>query len=71
MAAMSKAVLVLDEMPGVCADCPFDNVWGAGSRCGHDGHYIGYVDTWDDWCKHWRKDRRAPGEIGVYDSEVD
>lgn len=22
---MSKAVLVLDEMPGVCADCPFDN----------------------------------------------
>lgn len=22
---MSKAALVLDEMPGVCADCPFDN----------------------------------------------
>lgn len=36
-----------------------------------DGHYIGYVDTWDDWCKHWRKDRRKPGEIDVYGAEVD
>lgn len=37
---MSKAVLVLDEMPGVCADCPFD----------HDGKcYITGEDLyWND-----------------------
>lgn len=54
-----------------CINCGLRDLWGAGSRCGKDGHYIGYVDTWDDWCKHWRKDRRAPGEIRVFDAEVD
>ena len=32
-----------------CINCGLRDLWGAGSRCGHDGHYIGYVDTWDDW----------------------
>ena len=39
---------------------------GAGSRCGYDGHYIGYCNTWDEWCRHWKKDKRKPGEIEVY-----
>ena len=49
-----------------CINCGLRDLCGAGSRCGKDGHYIGYCDTWDDWCKNWRKDRRPLGTIGVY-----
>jgi len=54
-----------------CINCGRRDLWGAGSRCGYDGHYIGYVKEWTDWCRHWCKDKRKPGEIGVYDMEVE
>lgn len=54
-----------------CINCGRRDLWGAGSRCGYDGHYIGYVSEWTDWCRHWCKDKRKPGEIGVYDMEVE
>lgn len=54
-----------------CINCGRRSLWSAGSRCGYDGHYISYCSTWDEWCRHWTKDERKPGEIDVYDSEVD
>ena len=26
-------------------------------RCEFDGHSIGYVECFDGWCRHWRKDK--------------
>lgn len=26
-------------------------------RCEFDGHSIGYVECFEGWCRHWRKDR--------------
>lgn len=52
-----------------CINCGRRDLWGAGSRCGYDGHYVSYLGVWGDWCRHWCKDRRAPGDIGVYDEE--
>ena len=52
-----------------CINCGQRDLWDAGSRCGYDGHYIGYCYTWDDWCRHWRQDKRKPGEIDVYDGD--
>lgn len=25
-------------------------------RCEFDGHSIGYVECFEGWCRHWRKD---------------
>ena len=60
-----------DEPPRkrACINCGRRSLCGAGSRCGYDRHYIGYCDTWDDWCKHWTKDKRKPGEIDVFDED--
>ena len=27
-------------------------------QCDKDGHYIGYVACFEDWCKHWAKDKK-------------
>lgn len=27
------------------------------SHCEIDGHYIGYVECFDGWCRHWAKDK--------------
>ena len=27
-------------------------------HCDKDGHYIGYVACFEDWCKHWAKDKK-------------
>lgn len=60
-----------DEPPRrrACINCGLRDLLGAGSRCRYDGHYISYLDTWDDWCHHYHKDKRKPGEIGVYHDE--
>lgn len=45
---MSKAVLVLDEMPESCDDCPlFDGV-----SCSAEGDFIEYGDSYhkQEWC---------------------
>ena len=50
----------------MCINCGRRDLWDYGSRCGYDGHYIGYLETWDEWCRHWKKDKRKPGEIVFY-----
>lgn len=27
-------------------------------NCDIDGHYIGYIDNFDCWCRHWARERR-------------
>lgn len=27
-------------------------------RCELDGHYIGYVECFERWCPHWKRDRK-------------
>lgn len=72
---MTDIVAYYDETPPrnrACINCGLRDLWDAGSRCGYDGHYIGYIDTWDAWCRHWCKDRRDG--IGVYidkEGEID
>ena len=64
---MAGLIAVTDLQPQrkrACINCGLRDLWDAGSRCGIDGHYISYCDTWDDWCRHWRKDKRET--IGVY-----
>ena len=53
-----------------CINCGRRDLWGVGSRCGYDGHYIGYLSTWDSWCRHWCKDKRPLGEIGIYTEDL-
>ena len=34
--------------------------WDGGNcttRCDVDGHYIGYVECFEGWCRHWAKDK--------------
>ena len=26
-------------------------------HCEIDGHYIGYIQCFDGWCRHWAKDK--------------
>ena len=60
----------MDRQPDrkrACINCGRRVLWKAGSYCGYDEHYIGYCSMWDEWCRHWTKDKRPLGEIGVYD----
>lgn len=27
------------------------------NRCAIDGHYIGYADCFEHWCRHWCKEK--------------
>lgn len=27
------------------------------NECDLDGHYIGYVDCFENWCRHWKPDK--------------
>lgn len=50
----------------VCCNCKHCiREWDADGHCDlHceiDGHYIGYVECHEGWCKHWCKERRADG----------
>lgn len=31
---------------------------GIECRCEADGHYIGYVECFEHWCKKWAKDHK-------------
>ena len=34
-------------------------------HCKIDGHYIGYVECFDGWCRRWRKDRKWDDERSI------
>lgn len=31
------------------------------TRCDIDGHYIGYVECFEGWCRRWKKDHTFDG----------
>lgn len=33
------------------------------NRCVIDGHWIGYVQTFEGWCRRWRKDHAFDGGV--------
>lgn len=44
----------------VCCSCQRNIRSGEPIKC-HcevDGHYIGYVDCMEHWCKHWARDKK-------------
>ena len=31
------------------------------NHCAIDGHYIGYIQTFEGWCRKWKKDHTFDG----------
>ena len=55
--------IVVDDSPCElpkrrCINCGNREVNGIHSTCKIDGSRIGYVDTWDRWCRRWKRDRK-------------
>lgn len=53
----------------MCINCGRRDLWDYGSRCGYDGHYIGYLETWDEWCRHWKKGQKEAGRDRILHGE--
>lgn len=57
-------------MKRVCCNCQNNIRTGEHANiechCAIDGHYIGYIDCFNHWCKHWEKDKI----IKVEDPEI-
>ena len=45
------------EKQRVCCNCRNRKSSEVVSRCMIDGHYIGYVNCFTNWCVHWAKDK--------------
>ena len=50
------------ERKRVCCNCG-NNIrkqyeHGIECECAIDGHIIGYVECFSDWCRRWKKDRK-------------
>lgn len=45
-----------------CCNCRHDirteTKNGIKCHCEIDGHYIGYIETFDGWCRRWAKDHK-------------
>lgn len=50
-----------------CCNCRHDIRTGeAGNienHCEIDGHYIGYCECFEGWCKHWAKEHKWESEV--------
>ena len=46
----------------VCCNCGNNIRTGENGNivchCAIDGHYIGYIECFDGWCRRWKKDRK-------------
>lgn len=55
----------------VCCNCgnnkriPDESGMIIRNECSIDGHYIGYVECMEGWCRRWKKDRRWENERSV------
>lgn len=59
--------VVIDDSPyelpkRKCINCGNREVYGAGSICKIDGSYIQYADTWDRWCRRWKRNGKWDNE---------
>lgn len=43
-----------------CVNCGHNirtkRIDGIVNHCDLDGHYIGYIENWENWCRRWKKD---------------
>lgn len=52
------------ERTRVCCNCgnnirvKDDKGMVISNECAIDGHYIGYMECFEGWCRRWRKDRK-------------
>lgn len=44
------------EKQRVCCNCRNRKASEVVSKCMIDGHYIGYVQCFTNWCRHWATD---------------
>lgn len=43
----------------VCCNCRHDiRTDDYENYCDIDGHYIGYIECFEGWCRHWAKEKR-------------
>ena len=45
-----------------CCNCRRNIRKDGKCHCEIDGHYIGYVENFDGWCKKWASDKAKWGE---------
>lgn len=52
---------VQEEKQRICCNCRHDirieEKGHINNYCEIDGHYIGYVACFEDWCRHWAKEK--------------
>lgn len=53
----------MGERKRVCCNCgnnirTADDMGYITCHCQIDGHYISYVQCFEGWCSHWRKEKR-------------
>ncbi len=52
----------LRERKRVCCNCGRnirkEKPHGIECYCELDGHYIGYLECFEHWCRRWKKDRK-------------
>lgn len=50
----------------VCCNCRHDirveGRYGIECYCEIDGHYIGYVECHENWCRHWAREKEGEEE---------
>lgn len=46
------------ERERCCCNCGNNIRYGSVCHCSVDGHYIGYIECFEQWCKHWRKEHK-------------
>ena len=46
----------------VCCNCRHNirkgEIGSIECYCDIDNHYIGYIDTFEHWCRHWAKEKK-------------
>lgn len=47
-----------NERKRCCCNCGNNNRIGGECYCEINGHYIGYVECFEGWCRRWKKDRK-------------
>lgn len=47
---------------GNCLRVPDPSSGVSTNYCAIDMHYIGYLETFEDWCRRWKKDHAFDGE---------
>ena len=54
------------ERKRICCNCGNNirtgDIGSIKCHCAIDGHYIGYVECFEGWCRRWKKERKWDDE---------